>query len=791
MINKLITASLLLSLISAVATGVAIKESPYDQRIYALIELENGLPTLLISDAKTTKAAAALRVGSGSLEDDPEALGLAHFTEHMLFLGTEKYPDAGEYSRYISLHNGRSNAFTSSEATVYYFSITPSALAGGLDRFSQFFISPNFDQDLVQRELNAIDSEHSANLANDFRIRHEVSKILFDRDYPGHRFATGNHETLKNTPELRAKLLDFYQHHYTSQNMHLVILGRESIPKLTEYAELYFSSIVDHPIEKQTYDQVFDQSKLGTLISIKSISETKNLRLFFPLPPLKENYREKPISYISDLLGEESPGSLTDVLKKQDLATSLSAGGFAGETYSTIGLEIGLTDKGAEDLTRIIKMVFTYIDQIKKQEPQAWRFAELNQASLLNFHYKDKEQPESYVVTMVTGMSYYPPADLLQGPYIFDDYNPRLIKDLLAKITPENMYAVYLNPEVEGDKTEPWYKASYSIRQFDKEELADFENKTQDEFQLPLANSYLPKSTNLKPVTDKSKKPQRLVKDETLDFWFLQEPYIRLPQGWLRIQFDSPIANLDSQSALKRWFLADIWLEQLNASLYSAAKIGMNYNISANQKGLALQIAGFNDSIEPILDEFIATINRLKLDEQIFTAKKEQIADELQNKQLSNALRIGIEEYRHLQFMGNWHYQALLSALDEISFAEVVEFGEQFLAEGKIEAYLQGNFTLSEAEDFAAKIKSAWNLKAVDPEAIEELRITKFEPGTKNILKNSINNDSAVVAVLQAEERSFRTSALALMLDRFIQEPFFSSLRTEQQLGYVVEFRSL
>lgn len=71
---------------------------------------------------------------SGSLSDPVNIAGLAHFCEHMLFLGTKKYPKENEYSQFLSEHAGSSNAFTSGEHTNYYFDISHEHLQGALDR---------------------------------------------------------------------------------------------------------------------------------------------------------------------------------------------------------------------------------------------------------------------------------------------------------------------------------------------------------------------------------------------------------------------------------------------------------------------------------------------------------------------------------------------------------------------------------------------------------------------------------------------------------------------------------
>lgn len=71
---------------------------------------------------------------AGFMSDPDELPGLAHFCEHMLFLGTEKYPNEVEYTKYLSEHGGSSNAHTAQENTCYYFDVTPENFNGALDR---------------------------------------------------------------------------------------------------------------------------------------------------------------------------------------------------------------------------------------------------------------------------------------------------------------------------------------------------------------------------------------------------------------------------------------------------------------------------------------------------------------------------------------------------------------------------------------------------------------------------------------------------------------------------------
>jgi hypothetical protein len=136
-----------------------------DQRTHRYIKLaSNGMPVVIISDPTTDFAAASLCVGVGSASDPRPFDGLAHFLEHMLFLGTAKYPNESEFHTFLSSNAGYSNAWTSYFQTNYHFQVSPSAFDGALDRFAQFFISPLFQTDMTNREIEAVNNEHAKNI---------------------------------------------------------------------------------------------------------------------------------------------------------------------------------------------------------------------------------------------------------------------------------------------------------------------------------------------------------------------------------------------------------------------------------------------------------------------------------------------------------------------------------------------------------------------------------------------------------------------------------------------------
>jgi insulysin len=114
----------------------SIIKSPNDKRDYRLITLPNKMRCLLITDPEADKAAAAVDVHVGAALDPRPMYGVAHFLEHMLFQGTEKYPSENEYSEYMKDNGGYNNAFTSSDDTNFHFECSNDAFEGGLDRLA-------------------------------------------------------------------------------------------------------------------------------------------------------------------------------------------------------------------------------------------------------------------------------------------------------------------------------------------------------------------------------------------------------------------------------------------------------------------------------------------------------------------------------------------------------------------------------------------------------------------------------------------------------------------------------
>ena len=117
-----------------------------DKRTYKAIQLPNALKVLLIQDKEAINSAASINIGAGVLLDEKQFPGTAHYLEHMLFMGSKKYPGEYSWSDFIKQNGGYNNAYCDDEDTNYYYDVGNQAFEESLDRFSQFFINPNFSK---------------------------------------------------------------------------------------------------------------------------------------------------------------------------------------------------------------------------------------------------------------------------------------------------------------------------------------------------------------------------------------------------------------------------------------------------------------------------------------------------------------------------------------------------------------------------------------------------------------------------------------------------------------------
>ncbi|MGL6123704.1 MAG: insulinase family protein [Shewanella sp.] len=768
----------------------SIYKSPNDHRQYRYLVLDNALRVLLVEDQDASQAAASMAVAVGHFDDPIDRPGMAHFLEHMLFLGTEKFPDSGEYHAFINQHGGSNNAWTGTEHTNFFFAINEDVFADALDRFSQFFIAPKFDLDLVDRERQAIESEFSLKLKDDIRRTYQVLKETVNPLHPFSKFSVGNLVTLGGEQaQIRSELLDFYQSHYSANLMTLCLVAPLSLDELQHLASHYFSGIKNLNLVKN-YPQVplFSEKELLTQIDIVPLKDQKRLSISFNFPGIDHYYKRKPLTYISHILGNESHGSLLSYLKEQGLVNNLSAGGGVnGYNFKDYSIGLQLTDKGLSNLDEIICCCFEYIELIKIQGLDEWRY--LERANLLNMAFRYQEQVKSLDLAshLSINMHHYEVEDLIFGDYRMDGLDIPETIELLELMVPQNMRLQLIAQSVTTDRQANWYHTPYTVSPIDPSTLAQWQvNNIRPELQLPAANPFIVADSIARPDKSEVEVPVIVAESAGYRIWHKKDDEFNVPKGHMYLSLDSEQASKTPKHATLTRLYVEMLLDYLTEPTYQAEVAGLGYNIYPHQGGITLHLSGFTGNQETLLALLIHKARERNFTEERFILIKSQLLRSWQNQaqakpisQLFTSLTVTLQK-------SSYEPTLMAQMLEDISLEDLHNHVRAFYEKIYLEGLVYGDWLVSEAQALGKRLEHILALVST-PSAESTRELVNLTGQGTTLRKLDINHqDSAIIVYYQSAVATPEKMALFSLVNHTMSSSFFHELRTEKQLGYMV-----
>lgn len=771
-----------------------------DDREYRVVRLDNGLEALLIHDAQTDKASAALDVNVGSLADPVEVPGLAHFLEHLLFMGTEKYPSENEYSQFLSAHAGSYNAYTSAEHTNYYFDIAHEHLHGALDRFAQFFSCPLFSESCKDREILAVDSENKKNLQLDAWRLHQLDKSLSNPQHPYNRFSTGNYETLHTIPEqagidVRALLIDFHKNHYSANIMKLVVLGRDSLDTLQQWVETLFSPVLNQNYPLPHYSTLpYTAKQLGSLIRARPVMDSHHLELTFPMPDQQQYVRQQPSHYHSHLIGHESKGSLLQYLKDKSWANALSCGSTsvcAGTDLFLVDIE--LTKLGAEHWKDVLKSTFMFIDLVLSQAPQEWVFSELKAMSEATFKFKQKSKPSATTSALARTMQrrYVPRGELLSTG-VLKEFNREVLMNFASYLTVDNVRVMLTSQILDGlVKTEKWYGTEYAVDDI-HDLLSSFKSLSADPaLQLPQPNRLVPENFSLIPAGPGEKNllwPVLVTNRPGLRVWHRLDNTFSVPKAYVMVKLTNAKCSSSALSAMHTEMFVQLVSDVLTDFAYYAEVAGLGYDLATASNGIEIGIYGFNEKLHDLAEVIVRELRNTEFDTHRFDAIKERVDRQIRNSLYSMPFsQLGMRS-NYLLMDATYSVDEKIKAIGQLTQHSLKAFIEEVGEQWDVEVMAAGNLEAASAIVLGNNIVKDLQCKV----GKRELAGSYWLPNPSEFyhhlkLEDENNKNSAIEYRLQlGEAGDLATRAIALVFAQIIREPVFDQLRTKEQLGYVV-----
>lgn len=767
------------------------------QRKVAKIVLANGLEAYLVSDPGAEQSAAGIAVEAGSWADPAEYPGMAHFCEHMLFMGTKAYPKEFEYMQFVTDNGGKVNAYTASDRTVYMFSINDDAFSSAFDRFAHFFIDPLFSPSCIARELHAVDQEHSKNIENDGWRQYMILKETGNQQHPNAGFSTGNAKTLGGIPQ--SALKDWYQAHYSANRMHLAVISPMPLDELTALAVKTFSAVPDRHLPKLAYPaHMTSEQQRGHLIYIKPIKDLKVLSLTWEMPAeYAQDHDRKVDSLIAYVLSSESDNSFLKQLKREKIVESLSVSSDRfSENEMLFNIDITLTDEGLKHIDRAILTLFDALANLKEKGIPASLFEEMRKINTMNYQFQSRDDAFSVIANLASGMMYENLATYPEKSSIPTLYDPQFIKEFASSLTPEScVYFVIADPLKMGifaDQTEKWMNAQYAIKEIDpKQMVAWTEAKPQPGIGLPPPNLFIPSQFNLVSSEENNSlpTPELIADDEICKVYFAQDRKYLTPDLDAIFSFKSPLLD----GSAKSYALADLYLRALNekisSTLFFAGAAGLTLETSYQNMRLSFEVSGYSQKAPLLLTEAFKSFKSVQPTKEEFAIYKQSIQNSYQNSSKDLPLIQAVNILSSLIFNDSPSSSQKLAAIKEITYDQFIAFSKNLFEKAYMEGIVYGNTTDEAAVNLIIDLKQELSLNPY-PEHAEHQKKVLLLPekhGPYMVSENTKMQGNGVVLLLEEGDFSFEKRAAQQVLATALQDGFFDTLRTKQQTAYMAK----
>lgn len=754
------------------------------KRVTQTLVLKNGLSVLLEYDPDVHRSAAALAVGTGTLYDTQDKMGLAHYLEHMLFLGTKKYPEVESFKKFLSENSGGTNAYTGDAITNYFFQVSHEGFEGAIDRFSGFFAEPLFDKKYAEREMHAVSSEHDKNKLNDAWRARYVEDQISEPGHPIRNFGTGNSETLAG--DNQAALLAFYKKYYSASNMRLAILSNKSLKEQEQLVRKYFEAVPSFPVQSPSIDPQFRrplQDKYR-LLKVKAIKDIRQLSLSFPTIRLIEHHDSKPGSIISYLIGYEGQGSLLSRLKSEGLALGLSAGAsFGHPDINLFHIGISLTAEGVAKYERVLELVFSYIQLLKEHGIAEYTFKENQAMAQTDFDWKDPDEGAGHVSAKAALMFNFDIKDVETLPYLYRKYDPSAYKAVLDTLSPENMLVALETNSVETDQKVKFYDTEYSITEVGGQALEKLRHpRIEKDLTYPEENQFIPYNLALE-----KEYPHLIRNDDMAKVWFKFDKRFNQPKVVMQLRIETPLTyDTVQHDALSSLYNAAV-LEGINEEVYPIQMAGLTYSLSAAKEGVVLTVGGYSERILDLVHLVAHNLVSPKIDEQKFKNLKEAILLGLENKKLNQAYARASYYSSLLWLQHQYEDEDVIKAIKPLTLNDLLKYEQKLYEKVFITGIVYGNWTEDKIQESVRVLLKEMKSRPLPENKRFKQGVTVLKSDQKVLFSKKVeDNNNALLYTLQAGSRDYKQSAKILLASSLIESDFFIQMRTNQQLGYVV-----
>lgn len=761
----------------------------------AKLRLCNGLQVLLVSDPKADQSAAAMTVEVGSWNDPAEYPGMAHFCEHMLFIGTQKYPNENEFFTVGSNYGSSINAYTAPQQTVYTFSCQTPGFLDLLDRFAHFFIDPLFSPGSISRELHAVDQEFAKNIENDGWREYMIFKETGNPNHPNKGFSTGNSQTLSQIPPDALK--KWHADCYGANRMYLVIYSSLPLEELKQTVAQIFPAIPEAKADliPSNFSLTSDEQR-GHILYIQPIQNRRSLSLSWELPQDLAVDPSKSAGLVAYALQRGQKANLYENLKQEQWIDSMSVrvDNLGGNTHRFFQINLDLTQKGIEDVQAVIQRCFQAVAGLKETGVPSYLFQERNAMAQLTYQFRGRTDAYDFVTQIADSLPEEPLSTFPRNLILATQYNPQKVQQTIAFLTPENCSLSLMAPseltQVLPERKEKWMGAAYTIRSIPDAWSHSWASALpHPQIRLAQPNPFLPTQLATVPDPALGTVPTLFARGDIGQAYYARCPEFASPHSVIHLHIQSPELQPNARSQVLASLYLDHLTDQLHPTLAAASAAGLSCHFDLDRSRIHLQIGGFSEKAPLLLQEVIKQMPLNPPTPEQFALYVDRHEKSYSNGQKELAIRQAKELLDSLVNQDRTTKQQRLAALKTIRHEDLLAFHQKVFEKTYLQALFAGNLSLQDAE-------SAWldivHVLGKTPYPTQEHAKTKVlslpdKAGPYCISQTVGVQGNAAILLIDEGDFTFEKRVSQEILGSTIREAFFTELRTKQKTAYIAQ----
>ncbi len=426
-------------------TSVVAQDMPLDPQVRTG-KLANGLTYFIRKNAKPEKRVELrLAINAGSLMEDEDQRGLAHFCEHMCFNGTKNFPknELVNYLQSAGVRFGADlNAYTSFDETVYMLPLPTDKeeiVDKGLQILEDWAHNVQFEGSEIDKERGVVVEEWRTGRGADQRMLDKWLPVLFKDSRYAERLPIGKKEILENFKH--DVIRKFYKDWYRPDLMAVIVVGDIDVDKMEAKIKTYFGRIeaTKNPRPRQTYNVPAHKETYVKILQDKEAS-FNTLRINYKQPDEKMlNQADYRRNLMYELYQEMLGNRLEEISQKPETPFLFAFSGYSGligRTSKAYQMFAQVSDENME------KAITTLLTENKRVLDHGFNLSELERAKqeLLkryekSFNERNKTNSENYVQEYITLFLEGSPA-----PGIEFEYD--LVKKMVPSIGVEELNAL-------------------------------------------------------------------------------------------------------------------------------------------------------------------------------------------------------------------------------------------------------------------------------------------------------------------------------------------------------------